>query len=77
MKKTESAPEKADEDDSLDAEDIQRLAVAFVICVFGTLAASGNMFWNLVFLTSIFVTILMWHTGSRIGPAAHYYHNEF
>ena len=73
-----SAPKKAVvEDESLDAEDVQRLAVAFVICVFGTLAASGNMFWNMVFITSIFVTILMWHSKENLAPAANHYHNEF
>ncbi len=74
------ADKDEEEDEGLDEDDIRRLTAAVVICIIGTLAASGNIFWNLVFFLSIFVCVYYWQTErlnqlppimSRHTPHAH------
>ena len=51
---------KTDDDDELSEEDIKRLVVAVVICIIGTAAAKGSIFWNLMFFLSIILAGIWW-----------------
>lgn len=41
-------------------EDKQRLAVAVVVCMIGTMAANGNIFWTLMFFASLAGCAVWW-----------------
>ena len=51
---------KTDDDDELTDDDIKRLVIAVVICMIGTAAAKGSIFWNLMFFLSILLTGIWW-----------------
>lgn len=62
-RKTDQQREKGREDvvdDSLSNEDIMRLAIAFFMCILGTAAASGSIFWNLIFFLCLILLALWW-----------------
>jgi len=51
---------KTDSDDELSEEDIKRLVVAVIICIIGTAAAKGSIFWNLMFFLSLILAGIWW-----------------
>ena len=51
---------KTDTDDKLSDEDIKRLVVALIICIIGTAAAKGSIFWNLMFFLSLILAGVWW-----------------
>ena len=57
---TTSTNTKTDDDDELSEDDIKRLVIGFVICVIGTAAAKGSIFWNTMFFLSLILTGLWW-----------------
>merc|ERR1711953_339948 len=50
-----------EEEDELSWEDIQRLTAAFVVCVLGTAAHKGSIFWTSMFFLSIILCGIWWH----------------
>ncbi|XP_078484469.1 cysteine-rich with EGF-like domain protein 2-A isoform X2 [Ciona intestinalis] len=49
-----------EEDFELSWQDIQQLSVALIICLIGTMAASGNICWTLLFFLSILFSGMWW-----------------
>lgn len=47
-------------EDELSWDDIQRLGAAFVICILGTAAHKGSIFWTLMFFMSILICGIWW-----------------
>ncbi|CBY35094.1 unnamed protein product [Oikopleura dioica] len=47
-------------EEELSSEDIQRLLAGFIICVIGTLAHKGDIFWTLMFFLSILICGIWW-----------------
>ena len=58
--KSSGSKQVSDDDDQLSAEDWKRLIVGVIICMIGTAAAKGDIFWNLMFFLSLFLTGLWW-----------------
>ena len=51
---------KTDSDDELTEADFKRLVVAVIICIIGTAAAKGSIFWNIMFFLSLFLAGIWW-----------------
>lgn len=58
--KNQKSQKVTGDEGDLSEEDIKRLVVAFVICLIGTAAARGSIFWNLMFFLSIFLCGVWW-----------------
>lgn len=56
----EDRPEIFDGGDELSWEDTNRLIASFVVCLIGTLAHKGDIFWTLMFFISILCCGLWW-----------------
>ena len=54
------APDPYEEEQELSWEDKQRLAAAVIVCMIGTMAANGNVFWNLMFFLSLALCAVWW-----------------
>jgi len=70
--------EEEEEEEGLEAEDVRKLVAAVLICIIGTAAANGNIFWNFMFFISIFTAIYYWAVeNDGIAPASYYHtHTE-
>lgn len=77
-----------EEEDELSWEDIQRLTAAFVVCVLGTAAHKGSIFWTSMFFLSIILCGIWWasdktdqivHSLTKEKPphVKYQYHDEF